>query len=89
MAKKYFRNLPDFDYVDRTKEGQNISDYTRVKNLFKRAEISENIFKDLNFFTKYQVVGDERPDNVAKKIYGDPNLDCCLLYTSPSPRDQA
>ena len=52
MAKKYFRNLPDFDYVDRTKEGQNISDYTRVKNLFKRAEIVEDIFKDLNFFTK-------------------------------------
>ena len=38
MAKKYFRNLPDFDYVDRTKNGQSISDYTRVKNIFKKAE---------------------------------------------------
>jgi len=95
MAKKYFRNLPDFDYVDRTKEGQNISDYTRVKNLFKRAEIAEDIFKDLNFFTKYQVVGDERPDNVAKKIYGDPNLDWVVMlcnnilnFESEWPKDQ-
>ena len=95
MAKKYFRNLPDFDYVDRTKVGQNISDYTRVKNLFKRAQISEDIFKDLNFFTKYQVVGDESPDNVAKKLYGDPNLDWVVMlcnnilnFESEWPKDQ-
>ena len=49
MAKKYFRNLPDFDYVDRTKVGQNISDYTRVKNLLRGQEISEDIFKDQLF----------------------------------------
>ena len=96
MAKKYFRNIPDFDYVDRTKDGQSISDYTRVKNLFKRAEISENIFKDLNFFTKYQVVGDERPDNVAKKVYNDPNLDWLIMlcnnilnFETEWPKDQA
>ena len=28
MAKNYFRNIPDFEYVNRTKDGQFISNYT-------------------------------------------------------------
>lgn len=96
MAKKYFRNIPDFDYISRTKDGQSISDYTRVKNIFKRAKISEDIFQDLNFFTKYQVKGNERPDNVAKKVYNDPNLDWLVMlcnnilnFETEWPKDQA
>ena len=68
----YFRQVPDFDYVSRLSKAQNISDYIRVKNLFKRTKISEVIFNDLTFFTKYQIISDERPDNVAFKVYGDP-----------------
>ena len=82
MAKKYFRYLPDFDYVSRLPKAQNISDYIRVKNLFKRTKISEQIFNDLTFFTKYQVISDERPDNVAFKVYGDSNLDWMVLLAN-------
>ena len=82
MAKKYFRYIPDFDYVSRLPKAQNISDYIRVKNLFKRTKISEQIFDDLTFFTKYQVVTDERPDNVAFKVYGDSNLDWMILLAN-------
>ena len=82
MAKKYFRYIPDFDYVSRLSKAQNISDYIRVKNLFKRTRISEEIFSDLTFFTKYQIIQDERPDNVAYKIYGDSNLDWMVLLSN-------
>ena len=82
MAKKYFRYIPDFDYVSRLSKAQNISDYIRVKNLFKRTKISEQVFNDLTFFTKYQVISDERPDNVAFKIYGDSNLDWLILIAN-------
>ena len=82
MAKKYFRYLPDFDYVSRLPKAQNISDYIRVKNLFKRTKISEQVFSDLTFFTKYQVITDERPDNVAFKVYGDSNLDWMVLLAN-------
>ena len=82
MAKKYFRYIPDFDYVSRLSKAQNISDYIRVKNLFKRTKISEQIFNDLTFFTKYQVISDERPDNVAFKVYGDSNLDWIVLLSN-------
>ena len=82
MAKKYFRYIPDFDYVSRLSKAQNISDYIRVKNLFKRTKISEQVFNDLTFFTKYQVITDERPDNVAFKVYGDSNLDWMILLAN-------
>ena len=82
MAKKFFRYVPDFDYVSRLSKAQNISDYIRVKNLFKRTKISEVIFNDVTFFTKYQIVSDERPDNVAFKVYGDSNLDWMVLLAN-------
>jgi hypothetical protein len=82
MAKKFFRYVPDFDYVSRLSKAQNISDYIRVKNLFKRTKISEVIFNDLTYFTKYQIISDERPDNVAFKVYGDSNLDWMVLLSN-------
>ena len=82
MAKKYFRYIPDFDYVSRLSKAQNISDYIRVKNLFKRTRISEQIFNDLTFFTQYQIITDERPDNVAFKVYGDSNLDWMIMLAN-------
>ena len=82
MAKKFFRYVPDFDYVSRLSKAQNISDYVRVKNLFKRTRISEQVFNDLTYFTKYQIISDERPDNVAFKIYGDSNLDWLILIAN-------
>lgn len=82
MAKTYFRQLPDFDYVNRTSESRNISAYETVKNIFKRAKISDDIFSDLTFFTKYKIVGDDRPDIVANKFYDDPRLDWIVLLSN-------
>jgi len=78
----YFKYLPNFEYVSRDKEHKNISDYTEVKNIFKRAKIREDIFSNLMFFTKYDIIGDERPDNVAYKTYKDSNLDWVVLLSN-------
>ena len=82
MAKNYFSQLPDFEYVNRTEDGKRISDYTKVKNLFKRGKLREDIFQDATVFTKYQIEGDDRPDNVAEKIYGDSSLDWIILISN-------
>ena len=82
MARNYFSQLPDFEYVNRTEDGKRISDYTKVKNLFKRGKLREDIFQDLAFFTKYSVLGDDRPDNVADLIYGDASLDWVVLIAN-------
>ena len=81
MANQYFSYLPDFEYVSRL-SGSNISDYVRVKNLFKRTKVNDTIFGDLTNFTKYKIIGNERPDQVAYKIYGDSNLDWLVMLTN-------
>ena len=96
MSNPYFRKVPDFDYVSRTTDKKNLSDYISVKNLFKRGKIREDIIQDLSFFTKYKIIGDNRPDNVAYELYEDPTLDWIILlcnniqnvYTEwPLPQD--
>ena len=82
MPKPYFENLPDFEYVNRTDDGKRISDYTTVKNLFKRGKLREDIFQNTTFFEKYQIIGDDRPDNVAEKVYGDSSLDWVVLLSN-------
>ena len=74
----YFRNVPDFDYVSRL-PGAKISDYNKVKNFFKRGFIREDIFQELSFFTKYKIICDDRPDNVAWNFYQESGLDWLVL----------
>lgn len=78
----YFRQVPNFDYVSRTAENKAISDYVPVKNLFKRGKLRDDIFGNLSFFTKYKIIGDERPDNVAFNIYNDETLDWVILISN-------
>ena len=78
----YFRQVPNFEYINRTADNKAISDYVEVKNLFKRAKLRDDIFSNLTFFTKYSIIGDERPDNVADKIYGDSTLDWVILLSN-------
>ena len=78
----YFRNIPDFEYVSRNADTKQISEYQKVKNLFKRGKLKNDIFNDLTFFTKYKVVGDDRPDNVAFDVYEDETLDWIVLLSN-------
>ena len=78
----YFRRVPNFDYVNRLTNQREISNYTPVKNFFRRGKLREDLFGDLTFFTKYQIIGDERPDNVALKVYGDEDLDWVVLISN-------
>ena len=82
MTNSYFKQVPDFEYVNRTKGSQDISNYINVKNLFKRGKIRPDIFGNLSFFTKYKIVGDERPDNIAFKEYNDSSLDWVVLLSN-------
>ena len=74
----YFSKVPNVEYVSRLPDAK-ISDYITVKNLFKRGKLREDIFQDLAVFTKYQIKGDDRPDNVASDFYNDSNLDWLVL----------
>ena len=77
----YFQRVPDFNYVSRLPDSK-IGDYIRVKNLFKKGKLREDIFQNLAFFEKYKIVGDDRPDNVAFEIYNDSSLDWVILLSN-------
>ena len=77
----YFRQLPEIQYPSRGSDSR-ISDYVTLKNLFKRGTIREDIFSNLVFFTKYQIKGDDRPDNVAYELYNDETLDWLVLISN-------
>ena len=82
MAKPYFQQVPDLLYVNRAPGEKTISNFTKVKNLFKRAKLRDDIYANLAYFTKYQILGDERPDNVAERVYDDPTLDWVILLAN-------
>lgn len=77
----YFQRVPDFNYVSRLPDSK-IGDYVRVKNLFKKGKLREDIFQNLAFFEKYKIIGDDRPDNVAFEIYDDSSLDWVILLSN-------
>ena len=81
MSKKYFRHVPEFQYVSRLPNAT-ISDYITVQNLFKRGKLKDNVAADATLFTKYKIKGDDRPDNVAFKVYEDENLDWIVLLSN-------
>ena len=74
----YFSQVPDFEYVSRLPDSQ-IGDFIKVKNIFKGVRIREDILQDLTVFEKYQIIGNDRPDNVAFIVYGDSTLDWLVL----------
>ena len=74
----YFRKVPNFAYISRLPNAK-IGDYILVKNLFKRGALESDILENLSFHTKYEIRGDDRPDNVAFDVYGNSNLDWLIL----------
>tara|TARA_B100000900_G_C20546164_1_gene702657 strand:+ start:495 stop:1169 length:675 start_codon:yes stop_codon:yes gene_type:complete len=82
MSNSYFRNIPNFDYITRGEKNKSDGDYVKVKNFFKKGKLREDIFQEVTFFTKYTIKGDDRPDNVAKEVYNDSNLDWVVLLSN-------
>ena len=82
MTQSYFRQVPNLEYVIRTKGNTDISNYITIKNLFKRGSLRPDIIGNLNFFTKYKIIGDDRPDNVAYKEYNNSSLDWIVLLSN-------
>ena len=78
--RTYFRQLPDFNYV--SLDSNLSSEYTRVKNLFKRGELRSDIFVNLAFFNKYSIVGEESPDEVSLRLYDTEEFDWVILLAN-------
>ena len=78
----YFRELPNISYISRLPDVSSNEEYITVKNLFKRAKLRTDIVNIITAFNYYQVEDNQRPEVVASKLYGDPELDWVILITN-------
>mgnify|MGYP001112740669 FL=1 len=79
---QYFRKLPNLNYPSLLKTRESNTDFVQTKNLFRRVKIREDLFANFMQFDKYKIVGDERPDNVAQKVYDNDDLDWVILISN-------
>jgi hypothetical protein len=78
----YFKTLPNIEYHANLVDTNSSLDKVIAKNFFRRGKIRADIFQNASFFTKYSIVGDERPDQVSEKFYGTPLYDWIVLTTN-------
>ena len=78
----YFRELPELDYQSFLSDSDSSSNYLRVKNLFRRCKLRDDLQSVFTLFNKYEIVEGARPDTVAEELYGDAELDWVVLMTA-------
>lgn len=78
----YFSELPNLQYISPYKEKTSNSDYLLAKNIFIRAKIRSDIIKNISSINYYYVKDNERPDQIAERIYGSAELDWLVLLTN-------
>ena len=71
----YFRELPDFDYQSPFSSRNSSTEYVRVKNLFRRVKLRDDLQNVFTLFDKYFIPDEVRPEQVADELYNDPGLD--------------
>lgn len=75
----YFRELPNLQILNRTKNLVSNDETSVVKNFFRRAKLREDIGSVVSAFEYYIITQDERPDQIAERLYGDSELDWVVL----------
>ena len=78
----YFRELPQLDYQSFLSDSNSSSNYLRVKNLFRRCKLRDDLQSVFTLFNKYEIVEGARPDTVAEELYGSAELDWVVLMTA-------
>ncbi len=78
----YFRELPDLEYQSPFADSNSSQNYVRVKNLFRRVKLRDDLKNVFTLFNKYQIPEGARPDTVAEEVYGKADYDWVVLLTA-------
>ena len=78
----YFRELPNLEFENFLESSTGSQDYILMKNIFIRGKLRDDLQNVFTIFNKYEIEDDERPDQVADELYGDPFLDWVVLITA-------
>lgn len=78
----YFNELPNVEYVNRFPNTKSNDETVIAKNFFRRGKIRDDIASIISGFDYYNIVDGERPDTIADRLYGDPELDWVILVAN-------
>jgi len=78
----YFTNFPKVSLPSFADNRRSSLDFVNSTNLFKRGKIREEIIGSIAAFERFSINGDDRPDNVAFRVYGDSSLDWVVLISN-------
>jgi len=78
----YFTNFPKVSLPSFADNRRSSLDFVNSTNLFKRGKIREEIIGSISAFERFSINGDDRPDNVAFRVYGDSSLDWVVLISN-------
>ena len=78
----YFRELPNLQYQSPYSNRISSASYVTAKNIFRRMKIRDDLKNVFSVFNKYEIDDGDRPDTVARDLYGKSNLDWVVLITA-------
>ena len=78
----YFSYFPDLNYVSRSTDRSSNDEFIPVKNIFRRPKLRDDLKNVVTAFEDYIITGDDRPEQVAERVYGDPRYDWVVLTTN-------
>jgi len=78
----YFRELPDLFYQSPLSTRNSSREYVRIKNLFRRVKLRDDLQNVFTIFNKYEINEGERPDTIAENLYGSADLDWVVMLTA-------
>tara|TARA_B100001059_G_C17836325_1_gene588398 strand:+ start:4840 stop:5796 length:957 start_codon:yes stop_codon:yes gene_type:complete len=78
----YFSYLPDVFVRTSSYRTGNNDPYVQAKNLFRRIKIRDDISDIILGFEKYIIQHNERPDQIADRVYGNVEYDWVVLLTN-------
>ena len=78
----FFRELPNIEYLSVLSDRDSSLDYIKVKNLFRRVKVRDDLKKYFTIFDRVTVKDGARPDQIADIVYGNAELAWVVLITA-------
>lgn len=78
----FFRELPNVEFLSPLADRNSSLDYIKVKNLFRRVKVRDDLKKYFTIFDRVTVKDGARPDQIADIVYGNAELDWVVLITA-------
>ena len=75
----YFEYIPNVKVRVSPFRRNNVEPFVVAKNIFRRIRLRDMIQDDILGFDQYSITNNQRPDQVANDLYGDPELDWVIL----------